>query len=54
MYLAMPLPMPTLLDVIVIQVVLAMACQAHRSAAMTLIVPPPPFAGNDWNLGLIE
>jgi hypothetical protein len=49
-----PLPIPTLPDVIVIHVVLAIACQAHRSAAITLIVPLLPPDGNDWNIGLIE
>jgi hypothetical protein len=44
-----PLPMPTPFDVIVIQLVLLAACQAHWLVVDTLIVAVPPLAEKVWN-----
>ena len=43
------LPMPTPFDVIVIQLTLLAACQAHWLVVDTLIVAVPPLAEKLWN-----
>ena len=48
-----PLPVPEAPLVTVIQLLLLTAVHVHQSAAVTTLLPVPPAAAKDWDVGAI-